>query len=123
MKDYVEITLLGSYKPYITNPLDQDSDMDGLTDGKEWETDFYPLEDKDTKNNIDANGDGSIDQHDNGVLVNGIKVDNRIDRTNPRKKDTDSDDLPDGFEYEFGKTKIRKFLHFFRHSFWFSNKR
>jgi hypothetical protein len=110
MNDYVEITRLGSYKPYITNPLDQDSDSDGLTDGKEWETDFYPLEDKDTKNNIDANGDGSIDNHDNGVLVEGIKVDNRIDRTNPRKKDSDSDDLPDGWEYDFGKTKLRKYI-------------
>ena len=69
-------------------------------------SDFF----QDTKNNIDANGDGTIDRHDNGVLVNGIKVDNRIDRTNPRKKDTDSDDLPDGWEYEFGRTKIRKFI-------------
>ncbi|WP_455392267.1 hypothetical protein [[Eubacterium] cellulosolvens] len=110
LNDYVEITTLATYKDYITNPLDQDSDKDGLTDGKEWEVDFFPLEDHDIKNNIDANGDGSIDSNDNGVLVNGIKVDNRIDRTNPRSKDSDYDDLPDGWEYDYGKTKLRKFI-------------
>jgi hypothetical protein len=108
--DYVEITRLGSYKPYVTNPLDQDSDMDGLTDGREWEIDFYPLEDHDGTNNIDANGDGNIDSNDIGVLVNGIKVDNRIDRTNPRSQDTDYDDLPDGWEYEYGRTNLRKLI-------------
>jgi hypothetical protein len=110
LNDYVEITTINIYKEYITDPMDQDSDMDGLTDGKEWEIDFYPLLDFDVKNNIDANSDGIIDNNDNGVLVNGIKVDNRIDRTNPRSRDTDYDDIPDGWEYEFGKTKLRKFI-------------
>jgi hypothetical protein len=110
LNDYVEITTINIYKEYITDPMDQDSDMDGLTDGKEWEIDFYPLLDHDVKNNIDANSDGIIDNNDNGVLVNGIKVDNRIDRTNPRSRDTDYDDIPDGWEYEFGKTKLRKFI-------------
>jgi hypothetical protein len=110
LNDYIEITRLGDYKRYVTNPLDQDSDLDGLTDGREWEIDFYPLEDFNTKNNIDANGDGSIDKNDNGVMLNGIKVDNRIDRTNPRSKDTDYDDLPDGWEYEYGRTKLRKHI-------------
>jgi hypothetical protein len=110
LDDYLEVTKLGNHKKYVTNPLDQDSDNDGLTDGKEWETDFVPYFDDDGDDNYDANGDGSPDQNDNGLLVNGIKIDNGADRSHPRKKDTDGDDLPDGWEYEYGRTKLRKFI-------------
>ncbi len=110
LDDYSEIIRLGHYKPYVTNPLDQDSDDDGLSDGKEWNTDFYPLEDHDNKNNWDANGDGIGDRFDNGILVKGIIVNNDMDRTNPRNEDTDHDNLPDGWESEYGKTKIRIFI-------------
>ena len=110
INDYLEIATLGAYKLHITNPLDQDSDNDGLTDGKEWDTDFYPYMDNDIGNNYDANGDGTADSRDNGLMVNGIKIDNDADRSNPRKKDTDSDGLPDGWEYLNGRTRIYKFI-------------
>jgi hypothetical protein len=110
LDDYTEIATLSNYKPYVTNPLDQDSDSDGLTDGKEWDTDFYPLIDFDKDNNIDANGDGSADSNDNGLLMGGLLINNDMDRTNPRSKDTDYDDLPDGWEYEYGRTKLKKFI-------------
>jgi hypothetical protein len=111
LNDYLEITRLGHYKPYVTNPLNQDSDGDGLTDGREWEIDFYPLEDHDDSNNWDANGDGKADEFDNGLLVKGIMINNDIDRATPRNKDSDYDDLPDGWEYDYGRTNLRKFIH------------
>ena len=111
LDDYLEVTRLGHYKPYITNPWNQDSDSDGLTDGREWEIDFYPLEDHDDANDWDANGDGKADDFDNGLLVKGILINNDMDRTNPRSKDSDYDDLPDGWEYEYGRTKLRKFIN------------
>jgi len=101
---------LGYYKQFITNPLNQDSDGDGLSDGREWDIDFWPLEDHDTSNNYDADGNGVGDEFDNGIMVKGIVINNNIDRTNPRNKDSDFDSLPDGWEYEFGATKIRKFI-------------
>jgi hypothetical protein len=110
LDDYLEITRLGHYKPYVTNPMNQDSDGDGLTDGREWDIDFYPLEDHDASNNWDANGDGKADDFDNGLLVKGILIDNDIDRATPRNKDTDYDDLPDGWEYEYGRTRFRKYI-------------
>lgn len=110
LDDYLEITRLGYYKPHITDPLDQDSDGDGLPDGKEWDVDFWPLEDHDESNNYDANLDGKGDEFDNGIMVKGIVINNNMDRTNPRNKDSDFDGLPDGWEHEYGKTRIRKFI-------------
>jgi hypothetical protein len=110
LDDYLEITRLGFYKQFITNPLDQDSDGDGLSDGKEWDIDFWPLEDHDESNNYDANLDGKGDENDNGLMVKGIVINNNADRTNPRNKDTDFDNLPDGWEYENGATRIRKLI-------------
>jgi hypothetical protein len=110
LNDLYEITYLFKHREYITNPLNRDSDGDGLTDGQEWEIDFYPTEDFITSNNYDANGDGTADEMDNGILVNGIKIQNNVDHTNPRLKDTDGDDLPDGWEYEYGRTRKKKFL-------------
>lgn len=103
MSDSMELSKLvnpkGSYKPYITNPLDSDTDDDGLEDGLEWTTDFYPYEDHDTNDNWDENMDGDfLDEKD---------VFNVIDRTNPRMFDTDDDGLPDGWEYKFGGTNDR----------------
>lgn len=86
----------GSYKPYITNPLDADSDNDGIEDGLEWTVDFYPNEDFYKNDNWDENEDG--DYLDEGDRFN------TIDRTNPRMFDTDGDGLPDGWEYKWGGT-------------------
>ncbi len=117
LDDYLEVTRLGHYKPYITDPWNQDSDGDGLTDGREWDIDFFPLEDHDDANNWDANGDGKADEFDNGLQVKGILINNDADRTNPRAKDSDHDNLPDGWEYEFGRTRLRKFIEWHDRAF------
>ncbi|MCK5561960.1 MAG: hypothetical protein KAJ51_15280, partial [Thermoplasmata archaeon] len=110
LNDYIEVTRIPDHKNYVTDPNDDDSDDDTLNDGEEWETDFYPLEDHNKDDNIDANGDGFINEADNGQIVNGIKILNYIDRTNPRLPDTDGDDLPDGWEFTYGKTRQKTFI-------------
>ena len=100
MSDNMELAKMvnskGSYKPYITNPLDPDTDDDGLEDGLEWSTDFYPYEDAIKTDNWDADSDGDLT--DDGDILN------TIDRTDPRLADTDSDGLPDGWEQKWGST-------------------
>jgi len=86
----------GAYKPYVTNPLDSDTDDDGLEDGLEWSTDFYPWKDHFTTDNWDENEDGDwMEDHD---------IFSTVDKTNPRMYDTDSDGLSDGWEYKWGST-------------------
>jgi hypothetical protein len=86
----------GSYKAYITNPLDSDTDDDGLEDGLEWVTDFYPWKDHNPTDNWDENEDDDfLDDHD---------VFSTVDKTNPRMYDTDGDGLSDGWEYKWGST-------------------
>ncbi len=110
LNDYIEVTTIPDHKNYVTDPNDDDSDDDTMNDGEEWETDFYPLEDYNKDDNIDANGDEIINDADNGQIVNGIKIQNYIDRTNPRMPDTDGDDLPDGWEFTYGKTRLKTFI-------------
>jgi hypothetical protein len=105
LNDYIEITRIPDHKNYVSDPNDDDSDDDTLSDGEEWDTDFYPLENYIKDDDIDANGDELTNDADNGQIVNGIKYLNYMDRTNPRLPDTDGDDLPDGWEFEYGKTR------------------
>jgi hypothetical protein len=110
LNDYIEITRVADYKNYVSDPNDDDSDKDTLSDGEEWETDFYPLENHDKDDDIDANGDGDKNDADNSLIVNGIKYLNYMDRTHPRLPDTDGDDLPDGWEYRYGVTRQKVFI-------------
>jgi len=91
--DLKEIQKVEGWKPWILNPLDPDTDNDGLSDGEEMFTDFWPLTDHDTQDDYDVNGDG---------MINPVKERNEVDHTNPRLKDTDGDGFPDGWEAEFG---------------------
>ena len=97
-------------KGYGTNPLEFDSDLDGLGDGEElnlFETD--PL-----KNDTDADGlkdydevkvfmtdPNSSDSDGDDILdIDEIEVYD----TNPNNKDTDGDNLTDGYEINYYKT-------------------
>jgi len=100
INDWLELEVMvnseGSYKPYKTDPLDSDTDDDGMEDGLEWQIDFYPWMDYNEKDNWDRNEDGDL--LDDGDIFS------KVDRTNPRLADTDSDGLPDGWEYKWGGT-------------------
>ena len=67
-----------------TNPLDSDTDNDGMSDGFEVTYLLDPLNPSDAS--LDSDGDG---------LSN---VDEYTHQTNPRNSDSDGDGMPDGFE-------------------------
>jgi hypothetical protein len=106
LSDFMELEVMvnsqGSHKPYKTHPLDSDTDDDGMEDGFEWETDFYPWKDWNEKDNWDKNEDGD--------LLDSGDIYNTVDRTNPRLADTDSDGLQDGWEYRWGATADRDLI-------------
>ena len=76
---------------YDTDPLDDDTDGDGLTDGKEVEMyDTDPLDD-----------DTDDDELEDGEEVN-------LHGTNPILKDTDGDGLGDGYEIRQGTDPLNR---------------
>ena len=89
-----------------TDPLDPDSDGDGLTDGQEKEQGTDP-------NNFDTDGDGLSDGEEINIGTDPLKPDSdndglndydevRIWNTNPKDPDSDNDSIIDGDEVENG---------------------
>lgn len=97
MSDYDELNLIPNYREWITDPTNPDTDQDGMEDGRENEVDFFPLIDYDRTDNWDANGDGDYSDEELGDIWS------TDDRTDPTKRDTDGDGIPDGWEYTKGK--------------------
>ena len=97
MGDYDELKRIPNYREWITDPRDPDTDNDGMEDGLENIIDFFPLIDYHRTDNHDANNDGDYSDEELGDVWS------TIDRTNPTKRDTDFDGIPDGWEYRMGK--------------------
>jgi len=75
-----------------TNPLNPDTDGDGIPDG----SDPNPLASDD-----DQDGDGIADKDDPDIDGDNLLNTDEVTRgTDPRKRDTDADGWPDGFEVE-----------------------
>ena len=108
---------------YTSDPLDSDSDDDGLTDGQERtigsnptrkDTDGDGLNDKiefqmlgtdPTKGDSDSNGTSDyMEDKDADGLPNGEELFNH--QTNPTIADTDGDGLTDGYELGMGRFSI-----------------
>lgn len=108
---------------YSTDPLDPDSDNDGLTDGQERTIGSNPTRrdsDEDglsdliefqflgtdpTKRDTDDNGtEDHLEDRDGDGLPNGDEIWNH--QTNPGAADTDGDGLSDGYELGMGRFSI-----------------
>ena len=93
LSDYEEIFYDGdanSYNPASDlNPLNTDTDSDGMSDSWELYWNFDPLNDDGTKN----------DDDDTDGLTNLQEYQNN---TEPDNADTDADGMPDGWEIDFG---------------------
>ncbi|MCD6383566.1 MAG: hypothetical protein J7L88_03815 [Thermoplasmata archaeon] len=94
VSDKEEVIRVPNYKPWVTDPMNPDTDGDLMEDGLEYTVDFFPWVDWNKGDNYDAEGDGDY-SGPNDVWCT-------IDRTNPRKADTDGDGMPDGWEYDHG---------------------
>jgi len=102
--------------PYIiefiaSNPLDADTDGDGLTDGEERAIGSDPTK-------ADTDGDGLTDKEERDLGTNPFMVDTdgdgltdfqevRIHRTDPTKPDTDGDGLTDLEELRIGTNPLK----------------
>jgi hypothetical protein len=82
--DMQEVLILG------TNPINADTDGDGMDDG--WEV-FYSL--------LPLNGSDKFQDPDNDSLPNINEYINPGCRLSPRNNDTDQDLLPDGWEVQY----------------------
>lgn len=88
-----------------TDPLDGDSDNDGLLDGVETDTGVFVSAD-------DTGTDPLDDDSDNDGLLDGVEtgtgtfVDAENTGTDPLNSDTDGDGLSDGFEVDSGTDPI-----------------
>jgi hypothetical protein len=71
-----------------TNPLNPDTDSDGMPDGWEVQYGLNPLDASDGDEDGDADGLTNLGEYQEGT-----------DPTNP---DTDSDGMPDGWEVQYG---------------------
>jgi M6 family metalloprotease-like protein len=117
---------------YGTNPLDPDTDRDGLTDAKEIQFGTDPLNPDSDNDGLkdgqevqlgtdpkkpDTDGDGLKDGEEvNSYGTNPLKSDTDNDGlldgreislgTNPLKADTDNDGLPDGKEIQLGTNPL-----------------
>ena len=93
---------------YGTDPLDVDTDDDGLTDYEEWENYFTDPLDDDTDDDGLKDGveiqeyltDPLNDDTDGDGLLDGEEI--NIYFTNPRLRDTDSDEIDDDLELALG---------------------
>jgi hypothetical protein len=85
-----------------SNPLDSDTDDDGLSDGAELLLGSNPIDPTDADGLRDSDGDGIFDiDESRGFLisVNGASL---TVYSNPTRPDTDDDGLPDFVEYQVG---------------------
>jgi hypothetical protein len=73
-----------------TDPKNDDTDGDGFPDGWEVDYGFNPLDSSYPAPNDDEDGDGLTNQEEYDL------------GTNPKNADTDGDELPDGWEVEYG---------------------
>ncbi|MCK5413441.1 MAG: hypothetical protein KAI57_03635 [Candidatus Pacebacteria bacterium] len=76
---------------YKTNPLKNDSDNDGYSDGQEIEGGYNPL------------GDGQLDIDNDGIG----DADEKKYGTDPEKRDTDGDGLYDKEEIDLGRDPLK----------------
>jgi len=94
VSDKDEVVRIPNYKPWVTDPMNPDTDSDLMEDGLEYTEDIFPWIDWNKGDNYDAEGDGDYSgPHDIWCT---------IDRTNPRNPDTDGDGMPDGWEHDWG---------------------
>lgn len=96
-----------NYNEYIvgTDPLDPDSDDDGLLDGVETNTGVWvSTSNRGTDpNNPDSDGDGLTDNVETNT---GVFADENDTGTNPNNPDTDGDSLSDGEEVANGSDPL-----------------
>lgn len=104
LKDNVEVVGLKLWLPgtavqqiITTSPLRLDTDNDGLKDGDEVLTDFNPI--------LASQAPGvviKVFQAPDGFFYPAYDPDigDQVDSTNPRNQDTDSDGIPDGYEFD-----------------------
>lgn len=94
VSDKDEVVRIPNYKPWVTDPMNPDTDNDLMEDGLEYTEDLFPWVDWNKGDNYDAEGDGDYSgPHDIWCTV---------DRTNPRNPDTDGDGMLDGWEHDWG---------------------
>ncbi|MHA1617134.1 MAG: FG-GAP-like repeat-containing protein [Candidatus Njordarchaeales archaeon] len=79
---------------YHTDPIVNDTDMDGMPDG--WEVKYHldPLNPADNATDIDGDGLTNLEEYNHG--------------TDPRKVDTDGDGMPDGWEVKYHLDPLKK---------------
>jgi hypothetical protein len=85
-----------------SNPLDSDTDDDGLSDGAELLLGSNPIDPTDADGLRDSDGDGIFDIDESRgflITVNGASL---TVYSNPTRPDTDDDGLPDFVEYQVG---------------------
>ncbi len=101
----------GDERPANANPLDADSDDDGLSDG--WEIGAGLRPDNASDAGSDADGDGLLAREEQAAGTDARKSDTdgdglndrvelQVYRTNPLAFDTEGDELPDGWEIQYG---------------------
>ncbi len=91
-----ELTPHNDYSP--TNPLDPDSDDDGLMDGDEVTQTTNP-------NSEDTDGDGLWDGFNFNGSLGELSIHNKYNTvTDPKLRDTDGDELWDGFNVTINNT-------------------
>lgn len=85
-----------------TNPVNSDSDTDGLLDGVETNTDVFVSAMDTGTDPLDADSDD--DGLEDGVETNDMSFDDIATDTgtNPNEADSDSDQIPDGYEVNNG---------------------
>ena len=84
-----------------TDPLDSDTDDDGMPDGWEKYYNLNPLEDYDADD--DQDDDGYDSNRDNEITPNErhTNLEEYLAGTSPWQSDTDGDKMPDGWEVIF----------------------
>ncbi len=104
-----EVTIAPNGTAYPTDPLNPDTDNDGIPDGWEIDNGINPIindadadADNDGVSNLQEylyNTDPLNQDTDNDGLSDKFEVDNNL---NPKNNDTDNDGLPDGWEIDNG---------------------